>query len=108
MSWASLVISCMQGNRRAVGYLQCCVDTTLQDAKRSLIEALGLDDEADLERWQGKFRRVCEPKRSSGKLDVPEDIFEQYAARGASRDRLFEIFVQSGGDTEALHQTIAL
>jgi len=61
---------------------------------------LGLVDENDLEYWRGKFRRTCEPKRSSGHLDIPADIFEQYQAKGASRDKLFELFVKSGGDTE--------
>ena len=73
-------------------------------AKRNhdLIEAVGLVDENDLEFWRGKFRRTCEPKRASGNLEIPDDIFQQYQAKGASRDKLFELFVKSGGDKDPL------
>ena len=48
----------------------------------------------------GKFRRTCEPKRNSGKIDVPEDIFKLYEAKGSSRNKLFEAFIKTGGDKD--------
>ncbi|CAJ1370208.1 unnamed protein product [Effrenium voratum] len=32
----------------------------------------------EYEKLRGKFRRLCEPKRGSGNIEVPGDIFKQY------------------------------
>jgi hypothetical protein len=29
----------------------------------------------EVEKYRGKFRRMCEPKKASGKIEVPQDIF---------------------------------
>ena len=50
--------------------------------------------------YRGKLRRICEPKRHSGKLEIAEDIFEKYNAKGQSREKLFEALVKSGGDKD--------
>ena len=63
------------------------------------MQALGFKTEKELDFWQGKFRRTCEPKRASGTLEVPEDIFQQYQSKGATKDKLFELFVKAGGHT---------
>lgn len=49
---------------------------------------------------RGKFRRLCEPKRNSGKIEVDEDIFKLYEAKGASREKLFEAFIKVNGDKD--------
>lgn len=54
-------------------------------------------DEQDIEKMRGKFRRICEPKRASGLIEIPETMFKKYQAKGASRERLFEAFVRTGG-----------
>ena len=74
----------------------------MTDRKRKLMEMFGFNDVKELEKWQGKFRRVCEPQRGSGRLEVPDDIFQQYQAKGTTKDKLFELFVAAGGETVAL------
>ena len=49
---------------------------------------------------KGKFRRLCEPKRNSGKIEVTEDIFKLYEAKGTSREKLFEAFIKVDGDKD--------
>lgn len=54
----------------------------------------------EVEKYRGKFRRMCEPKKASGKIEVPKDIFEQFQSKGASRERLFEAFVRNDGQKD--------
>ena len=54
-------------------------------------------DEKQVDVFRGKFRRLCEPKRTSGEIEIPSDIHEQYMAKGATRERLFEAFIKTGG-----------
>ena len=54
----------------------------------------------EVEKYRGKFRRMCEPKKASGKIEVPQDIFDQFQSKGASRERLFEAFVRSDGQKD--------
>ncbi len=54
-------------------------------------------DETEYNHEHGKFRRMCEPKRTSGDIEVPSDIHEQYMSKGQSRTRLFEAFIKTGG-----------
>ena len=54
----------------------------------------------EVEKYRGKFRRMCEPKKASGKIEVPKDIFEQFQSKGTSRERLFEAFVRNDGQKD--------
>ena len=57
-------------------------------------------DQEQIEYWKGKFRRMCEPKRASGNIEVPKDVFEKYQAKGATREKLFEAFIKTGGEKD--------
>ena len=50
--------------------------------------------------WRGKFRRMCEPKRDSGKIDIPPELHKQYMQKGTQRDSMFEAFITTNGDKE--------
>lgn len=62
----------------------------------------------EFNRLSGKFRRMCEPKRHSGKIEVPDNIFELYQAKGTSKERLFEAFVKTGGDKDKVQLPFSL
>lgn len=66
---------------------------------KKVIGDLELDEET-LDWWRGKFRRMCEPKRISGHIQIPNDIFEQYQTKGKTREKSFECFIKTGGDKE--------
>jgi hypothetical protein len=44
-----------------------------------------------------KIRRICCPKRDTGKLDVDAEIFEAFRDGGAARTKILETWVKSGG-----------
>ena len=44
------------------------------------------------------FRRYCEPKRGTGKIEAPTDIWKQYQEKGSSREKLFELYIKTGGE----------
>ena len=70
-------------------------------ARGSRGSSLALElSEDDLEQWRGKLRRLCEPKRMSGVIDVPDDIFEQYQSKGQNRRKLLELFIKTDGNKE--------
>ena len=54
----------------------------------------------DFDYYRGKLRRLCEPKRDSGRIEVPDDIHKQYLQKGAQRDALFEALVKAEGEKE--------
>ena len=56
----------------------------------------------DYDFFRGKLRRMCEPKRDSGKIEVPENIHKQYLEKGASRDALFEALISVDGNKDML------
>ena len=39
-------------------------------------------------------------KRTTGKIDVPNDIFKHYQEKGSSREKLFELFIKTGGEKD--------
>ncbi|CAE7893247.1 unnamed protein product [Symbiodinium necroappetens] len=47
-----------------------------------------------------RLRRLCE-RRADGRLQVPEEIHDQWKAGGASRERLLKIWVGSGMDKDS-------
>ena len=53
----------------------------------------------DANKWRCKLKRICEYK-DSGKLDVPVGIHQQFLEKGASRDKLLEALIRSGGSKE--------
>ena len=38
------------------------------------------------------------PKKASGQLDVPREIYQKYKAKGAQRDELMDELIKVGGD----------
>lgn len=45
-----------------------------------------------------KVRRACTPKPTTGRLEVPQDIFEMWNdSKGKGRARLFSLWCKSGG-----------
>ena len=57
-------------------------------------------DEDSYEYWRGKFRRFCEPKRGTGKIEAPTDIWKQYQEKGSSREKFFELYIKTGGEKD--------
>ncbi|CAK9033715.1 Uncharacterized protein SCF082_LOCUS20616 [Durusdinium trenchii] len=51
---------------------------------------------------------MCEPKRASGNIEVPKDVFEKYQAKGATREKLFEAFIKTGGEKEQFIKVVQL
>ena len=43
-----------------------------------------------------KVRRICTPKSTTGRLEVPEDIFKMWNTAGG-REKLFSMWCKSGG-----------
>lgn len=43
-----------------------------------------------------KVKRLCTPKRYSGKVEVPQDIAEMWNAPGG-KEKLFQLWAKSGG-----------
>ncbi|CAE7299174.1 unnamed protein product [Symbiodinium sp. CCMP2456] len=44
-----------------------------------------------------KVRRICSPKKGSGRLEVPENVFEMWQDAAKGRDSLFRMWCKSGG-----------
>ena len=44
-----------------------------------------------------KVRRICTPKRGSGNLEVPENIFDMWRDCSKGRDNLLRMWAKSGG-----------
>ncbi|CAE7278190.1 unnamed protein product, partial [Symbiodinium sp. CCMP2456] len=68
-------------------------------------EAEGQDEEApkvmrasDMTKLEReKVRRIVTPKKGSGRLEVPENIFEMWKDAGKGRDNLFRMWAKAGG-----------
>jgi hypothetical protein len=43
---------------------------------------------------------MCSPKEASGRVDVPDDIFQKRKNGGKDRDKLLEIFSSTGFNKE--------
>ena len=98
-------------SRVIMGYLFEIIDTSnhgmgvwqaAQPAASKGVKRVGsiVLSQKDFDYYQGKFRRQCEPARASGKINVPNDIFKQYNEKGASREKLFEAFISTGGEKD--------
>ncbi|CAE7318528.1 unnamed protein product [Symbiodinium sp. CCMP2592] len=44
-----------------------------------------------------KVRRICSPKKGSGNLEVPENVFQMWQDVAKGRDTLFRMWCKSGG-----------
>ena len=44
-----------------------------------------------------KIRRVCTPKPDSGRLEVPDNIFEMWEDAAKGRETIFKMWAKSGG-----------
>ena len=44
-----------------------------------------------------KVRRICSPKKGSGKLEVPENVFQMWQDAAKGRESLFRMWCKSGG-----------
>ena len=44
-----------------------------------------------------KVRRICSPKKGSGNLEVPENVFQMWQDVSKGRDTLFRMWCKSGG-----------
>lgn len=53
-----------------------------------------------------KFRDMCKPKPDSGRLEVPEDVFERYTNGGVSREDLFKCFSEADGIKDSVMSLI--
>ena len=45
-----------------------------------------------------QLRRICTPKPTSGKLEVPAAVSEKFKRKGSGRDELLKLLEQCGGD----------
>ena len=52
---------------------------------------------ADLKKKRRKFREMCLHKPTTGKLEVPENVWEQYQLGGDTREDMFKCFVDADG-----------
>ena len=52
---------------------------------------------AEYDYYRGKLRRICEPKRDSGRIEVPMDIHEKFMSKGRDREEMLETFITCGG-----------
>ena len=48
------------------------------------------------------LRRVCTPKKGSGKLEVSQEIYKQWKQGGAQRKALLQVLIQAGGDKDPM------
>ena len=46
------------------------------------------------------LRRLCTPKRASGKLEVSAEIHRQWKQGGTQRQALLDILVKAGGNKD--------
>ena len=58
-------------------------------------QVIRLDDMTKLQKEQ--VRRIVSPKKGSGNLEVPENIFEMWKDVGKGRDKLLRMWCKAGG-----------
>ena len=58
-------------------------------------KVLNFSDMSKLEKE--KVRRIVSPKKATGNLEVPENIFEMWKDAGKGRDKLFRMWCKAGG-----------
>lgn len=51
------------------------------------------------------LRRLCTPKPNSGRLEVSQQIYQQWKAGGTQRKCLLDVFVKAGFDKDPLTKT---
>lgn len=93
--WPNVIVSQIN-----CGCFNFCGFPCKADTKRSHIVAGIVLTEDEYQQYRGKFRRTCEPSRTTGAIKIGADLFKEYQAKGASRERLFEAFIKTGGDKD--------
>ena len=56
---------------------------------------------------EAKLRRMCEPKAVSGKMEVDENISQQWADLTGGRDRLIQMMVDAENDKACWGRRVA-
>jgi hypothetical protein len=59
------------------------------------------DDAKKKAALEAMLRRLCTPKKSSGKLDVSEEIYNEWKKGGAARKELLNILGSVKGDKDS-------
>ena len=67
----------------------------VEDSDMEVPKVLHADNLSKLERE--KVRRIVSPKKGSGNLEVPENIFEMWKDAGKGRESIFKMWAKSGG-----------
>ena len=65
-----------------------------------LQEKTGMEKKMDA--LNATLRRMCTPKRASGKLEVSAEIFRQWKQGGTQRQALLDILVKNGGNKDIM------
>ena len=58
--------------------------------------------QAEYNKWRMKLNRMCQRKRCSGKLDVPEDIHKTWLDKGTGKEGLLESLIRANGDKDSI------
>ena len=66
----------------------------------SLQEKNGMEKKMDA--LNATLRRLCTPKRASGKLEVSAEIHRQWKQGGTQRQALLDILVKAGGNKDTI------
>lgn len=79
-----------------------CVSYTCLDlcAHISSQEKNGMEKKMDA--LNATLRRLCTPKRASGKLEVSAEIHRQWKQGGTQRQALLDILVKAGGNKDII------
>ena len=58
------------------------------------------DEEKRAASLDAGLRRVCTPKKSSGKLDVAPEVYQQWKRGGNARKMLLQHFIAAGANKD--------
>ena len=89
----SLWCECLQSDTIS---LLCCNPCALNQDTTSPSTQRGGDEIVKKQRRQ--FRELCTHKPGTGRLEVTDDMHQQYLAGGSERETLFGVFVDSAGN----------
>ena len=58
--------------------------------------------EADkrMDALNASLRRLCTPKKASGRLEVSQEVHRQWKQGGAQRQALLDVLIKAGGDKD--------
>ena len=58
------------------------------------------EDDKRMDALNASLRRLCTPKRASGRLEVSQEIHRQWKQGGAQRQALLDVLIKAGGDKD--------